>query len=189
MPKAVCEKFTHKRLVAAVLHLNTTANRLFFKLISRLAVQLLYTQIKSCRGRMLTMTLNNSLSTARVDEVAKSVFQSDTLASHEYFETCRRKSHLEPEKDLMFAALEDAVRCYRAYAFAKSSASRRLYRDAEKWLWKNDWDWCFSFRNICEVLGLDPFCLRRGLLRWKEAHNGSESFGKPRVCLPRRRAA
>lgn len=135
------------------------------------------------------MMLNSSLSPAMIEEIAERVFQRDILADHEYLDNYRRKSHLEPEKDLMFAVLEDAVRCYRAYAFTKSPASRRTYRDGEKWLWKNDWVWSFSFRNICEVLALDPFCLRRGLLRWKEAHTGSESLGKPRVCLPRRRAA
>ena len=135
------------------------------------------------------MMLNNPLRPAGMEETTESVLQPDILADHEYLEVYRRKSHLEPERDLMFALLEDAVRCYRAYAFAKSSASRRIFRDAEKWIWKNDWEWPFSFRNICEVLGLDPFCLWRGLLRWKEAQIGSESFGKPKVCLPPRRAA
>jgi hypothetical protein len=135
------------------------------------------------------MMLNSPLSPARIEEIAESVFQPDVLADYEFHDTHRRKGHLEPEKSLMFAVLEDAVRCYRTYALAKSAPSRRQFRDAEKWIWKNDWEWSFSFRNICEVLALDPFCLRRGLLRWKEAHTGSESFGKPRVCLPRRRAA
>jgi hypothetical protein len=131
------------------------------------------------------MMLTNLPGPAWVNEIAENVFQPDLLAAHEYLESCRRKSHLEPEKNLMFAVLEDAVRCYQAYAFAKSSSSRRIFRDAEKWIWKNDWDWSFSFRNICEVLALDPFCLRRGLLCWKQAHTGSERFGKRRACLPR----
>jgi hypothetical protein len=135
------------------------------------------------------MMLNSSLSPAKMAEIAESIFQPDVLANHEYLDTYRRKSHLEGEKDLIFAVLEDAIRCYRAYAFARSPMSRRLYRDAEKWLWRNDWQWTFSFRNICEVLGLDPFCLRRGLLRWQDLQTRSESLVKPRVCLPRRRAA
>ena len=135
------------------------------------------------------MTLTNLLSLATVEELAGNIFQPDTLAVHEYMENCRRQTHLEPEKILMFAVLEDAVHCYRAYAFSSSSSSRRLYRDAEKWLWKNDWSWPFSFRNICEILGLDPFFLRRGLLRWKEARTGADTITKRRVCLPRHGAA
>lgn len=126
---------------------------------------------------------------ARTEEIVENVFQPDVLASHEYIENHRRKTHLEPEKNLMFAILEDAVRCYRAYAFSKSVPLKRLYTDAEKWMWKNDWEWSFSFRNICEVLGVDPFCLRRGLLRWKEAQTGTESKPKSRMCVSRRRAA
>jgi hypothetical protein len=135
------------------------------------------------------MTLTNFLSLARVEEVAENIFQPDTLAVHEYMENYHRKAHLEPEKILMFAILEDAVHCYRAYAFSSSTSSRRLYRDAEKWLWRNDWDWVFSFRNICEALGVDPFFLRRGLLRWKEAQTGADAITKRRVCLPRHGAA
>ena len=135
------------------------------------------------------MTLTDSLSLARVEEIAENVFQPDVLADHEYLENFRRKSYYEPEKNLLFAALDDAVRCYRAYAFARSSSSRRVYRAAEKWIWENDWDWPFSFRNICEVLGLDPFFIRRGLRHWKEAQNGADLITKRRVCFPRRRAA
>lgn len=135
------------------------------------------------------MTLTHLLGLATVEEIAGNIFQPDTLAVHEYMEGCRRKTHLEPEKILMFAILEDAVHCYRSYAFSSSSSSRRLYRDAEKWLWKNDWNWPFSFRNICEVLGLNPFFLRRGLLRWKEAQTGANAISKHRVCLPRHGAA
>ena len=132
---------------------------------------------------------NNSFTRARTEEMAENVFQPDILATHEYAENQRRKTHLEPEKNLMFAVLEDAVRCYRAYAFSKSIPLRRLYLDAEKWMWKNDWEWSFSFRNVCEVLGVNPFCLRRGLLRWKEAQTGIETNTRRRICISRRRAA
>ena len=133
--------------------------------------------------------LTKSFSRARAEEIAENVFQPDVLASHEYVENHRRKTHLEPEKNLMFAILEDAIRCYRAYAFARSWSLRRHYLDAEKWMWKNDWEWSFSFRNICDVLGLDPFCLRRGLLRWKEEQAATEANRRSRVCISRRRAA
>jgi hypothetical protein len=133
--------------------------------------------------------LTKSSNRFNAEEIAENVFQPDVLAAHEYIENHRRKTHLEPEKNLMFAILEDAVRCYRAYAFAKSTPLKRLYLDAEKWMWKNDWDWTFSFRNTCEILGIDPFCLRRGLLRWKEAQVGTDAKARSRMCVSRRRAA
>ena len=133
------------------------------------------------------MTLADVLNPARVEEIVENVFQADGLAAHEYFDTQRRQTHLEPEKDLMLAILADAVRCYRSYGFSRASSSRRLYRDAEKWLWSNQENWPFSFTNICEVLGLEPFFLRRGLLRWQQTHSGADP--KPRVYISRRRAA
>jgi len=135
------------------------------------------------------MALTDSFSPAKVEELVENVFQPDGLAAYEYLNNQRRKTHMEPEKNLMFALLEDAVRCYRAYAFARSAASRRLYRDAEKWLWNNDGKWLFSFRNVCEGLGLEPYFVRRGLLRWKLAQRGTDPKVKPRVCIARRRVA
>ena len=136
------------------------------------------------------MTLSRFVSSARVDEIVENVFQPDVVAAHEYLENHRRKSHLEPEKDLMLAILEDAVRCYRAYAFSPASSSRRLHREAEKWLLNNDKRWPFSYANICEVLGLEPFFLRRGLLRWKQAQSGVDpTKAQPKLYIPRRRAA
>jgi hypothetical protein len=117
---------------------------------------------------MAAAILNNSLILATTEEIAEHVLQPDVLADHEYLDTGRRNNHLAPEKNFIFAMLEDAVRCYQASAFGKSPMSRRQFRDAEKWLWENDWQWIFSVRNICEVFGLDPFCLRRGLLVGKK---------------------
>ncbi len=57
------------------------------------------------------MMLTNSLLPAGTEEIAERVFRPDVLAVHEYLDTYRRKSHLEPEKDLIFAVLEDALRC------------------------------------------------------------------------------
>jgi len=37
-------------------------------------------------------------------------------------------------------------------------------RDALAWLAGNDPEWPFSFRSVCEVLGVDPDALRRALL-------------------------
>jgi hypothetical protein len=129
------------------------------------------------------------VSHTRAEEIVENFFQPDVLASYEYMDNHRRKTHLEPEKNLMFAILEDAVRCYRAYAFAKSVPLKRLYIDAERWIWRNDWEWSFSYRNICEVLGFDPFCLRRGLLRWKEAQAGIDEKRRSKLSVSRRRAA
>ncbi len=123
----------------------------------------------------------DSLSPATVAEIVESAFHVDALAADEYMETFHRHGPFEPEKQLMFAILHDAIRSYRKYVLAQASANRRLFHDAEKWIWLNDWDWPFSFCNICDALGLDPYFLRRCLLRWKASEEGGvrETQGTP----------
>ncbi len=58
------------------------------------------------------MAYENGLS---MDERVTSLFQPDTLLPDQYLDTFRRKLHLEPEKKLMLAILEDAVACFQKY--------------------------------------------------------------------------
>lgn len=102
------------------------------------------------------------------DERIASLFQPDTVAADQYFENFRRKSHLEPEKRLMLAVLEDAVQCFQDNVSAQSGKRKRLFEEAEEWILEEGADWLFSFENICEVLELNPQYVRQGLLRWKE---------------------
>lgn len=88
--------------------------------------------------------------------------QTDTLLSEQYREILRRHA-LDPEKRLMLALLEDAVKSFQAAAMGAESST------AEQWILHDDAEWPFSFDNVCEFLDIDPHYLRRGLLRWKNA--------------------
>lgn len=102
------------------------------------------------------------------EEVVNRLFQPDTLLAHDYFQTFRRSAPLEPEKLLMLAVLQDAVSTYRLHAFAKAGKKRRLFLDAQRWLWQPANCWPFCFESICDVLELDANHLRAGLTQWKE---------------------
>ncbi len=99
----------------------------------------------------------------RVEEKVASLFQPDILLPAQY------KANLEPEKELMLAVLEDAVRCFQKYLFAQHSKGKTMFQEAEQWIFEENSDWLFSFENTCELLGMDPCYVRQGLLRWKEA--------------------
>ena len=101
------------------------------------------------------------------DKIA-SLFQPDTVLSEQYFENLRRKTYFEPEKRLMLAVLEDAVRCFQDNLHARTSKRKRLFDETEDWIVTASDDYVFSFRHVCEALGLSPEYLRQGMLRWKQ---------------------
>ena len=98
--------------------------------------------------------------------MAENIFTSttgDTLMLKQYMDTFRRGEHLEPEKSLLAAILEDAVQEYHKYSRAHDAHGKRRFREAEDWIMRVGNDWIFSFDNVCELLGLDPEYVRRGL--------------------------
>ncbi len=102
------------------------------------------------------------------DQTTHSLFQPDILIVERFLETTRKKSYLEPEKDLMLAVLEDAVDCYLKNIFAKTEKEKSLFQDAEDWILEENSRRFFSFENICEILNINPPYLREGLINWKQ---------------------
>ena len=72
------------------------------------------------------------------------------------------KDAARPEKDLMVAVLADAIWDYRRYA----GSNHPLFKEARAWLFAEDDRQLFSFRSICENLGLSPTAIRRELSTW-----------------------
>lgn len=95
-------------------------------------------------------------------------YEPDILAPQRYLKSYRRTTLAEPEKALMFAVLAEAVETYQRFAFSKSRGKQRLFREAKAWFWAEGPGCPFSFPSICEVFGLDPTYLRRGLRQWTE---------------------
>jgi hypothetical protein len=98
-----------------------------------------------------------------------SLFQPDTLIPQEYLETFKRRTHLQPEKRLMLAVLEDGVACFQKYVTAHNTRGRRYFEETEAWVLEEPNERLFSFANICETLALNADYLRRGLMAWKAA--------------------
>jgi hypothetical protein len=82
----------------------------------------------------------------------------------QYLDTVRRSEHLEPEKALLVAVLEDAIHAYRKYQKARDRVGKERFREAEEWIMEGGNDWIFSFKNVCELLGLNPDYVRRGVI-------------------------
>lgn len=131
-------------------------------------------------------TNESSESRTGADERIGALFQPDTLASAQYVNTHRRQLPLEPEQQLVVAVLEDGINTFQDNCGAQHPRKRRLFEEAEAWIFTDEHDWIFSFSTVCSLLNLDPNYLRRGLRQW-QAQKGCGA--KVSTENPRRRAA
>ena len=122
-----------------------------------------------------------------MEERVTSLFQPDTLLPEQYLDTFRRKLHLEPEKKLMLAILEDAIACFQKYLFARDGKGKTLFREAETWVEEKGGESVFAFDSVCETLGFDPAYLRRGVREWKIQALAQHSQAKVVQLTPRPR--
>ncbi len=82
-----------------------------------------------------------------------------------------RASHAarQPEAALMCAILAEAVGSFQEqFVFTATRRAKRLGGEAEEWLFRDDFDWVFSFQSICAALDLCPQYIRQGLTCWQE---------------------
>lgn len=87
---------------------------------------------------------------------------------------------------LRFAVLVDAVLLLQRERGIKDAKRKRHVQEAKRWIWREDTAWPFSFRNICDALGLDADYLRRGLRQWQSQGHPGGLTGRPRPAAARR---
>ncbi|HZR80587.1 MAG TPA: hypothetical protein VFD92_05770 [Candidatus Binatia bacterium] len=122
-------------------------------------------------------------------------FGPDVILPAQFYEHASTLDHASGEKALMLAVLEDGIRCFQEHLKNPRVRPRLLARQAERWIRSKDWEWPFSFNNVCESLELNPECLRARLLAPREdgaAPSKPRSSHRvyrltPRVKPPRRR--
>ncbi len=98
------------------------------------------------------------------------LFEPDTILSAQFYANYKGGPYKQPELRLMAAVLEDAISCLTLKV--RPATARQLKQFGDAWQWfaaEDDSEWIFSFKNICEALGIDPAYLRRGLIRWATA--------------------
>jgi len=120
-------------------------------------------------------------------EAWNSIGDSSSLSSNKglgisELERCGRYRWIsEPERNLMLAVLEDAVRCYLTHRDEdKSPRNRLLFADAREWINSSTRYSIFAFQNLCEIIGIDPDRLRRERHRYRRKSN-SRPMSLPRA--------
>lgn len=104
-------------------------------------------------------------------------FGPDVILPEQFYDQRNGLEQAAGEKALMLAVLEDGIRCFQEHLKNPRVRPRLLARQAEKWIRSADWDWPFSFNNVCESLSLNPECLRNRLLTPRAS---GEAAPKPR---------
>ncbi len=104
----------------------------------------------------------------RDPDILAELFAPDFVLPEQFFDGARRDSYISGEKALMLAVLEDGIRCFQEHLRNPRSNPRLLSRQAEEWITAVDYEWPFSFVNICETLSINPSALRDALLTWKK---------------------
>jgi hypothetical protein len=125
------------------------------------------------------------------DEIQREISSSsdfDVLTRAQYYDPALRRR--EAESRLLFAVLEDAIRCVICTPRSSTLAKRRELCEALAWINKRGDYHLFSFDSICGVLEIDAEALRRELNSSKVPNLGTRRFGgvgrKAALSVPRR---
>jgi hypothetical protein len=93
---------------------------------------------------------------------------------HTVMPSAQQSGHLA----LRWAVLADALNCLiKASKRKDGKREQRLAKETAEWVFTDEFDWPFSFVNICTALKIDPAYIRRGLLRWMQ--RGNERVRRP----------
>ncbi len=91
-------------------------------------------------------------------------FEPDFLVPVQFFDLTRRRSMLDGETRLLFAVLEDAVRCYVKTLNSSRRCDREQFEEVQHWFNSEAGTRSpFSFEYVCDVLTIEPETLRRRL--------------------------
>ena len=118
------------------------------------------------------------------DSLSAAIYAPDPAARiiHERVHGMQRgAAEYQPLRALMFAVLEDAIAC-------DQSAHAKLVQEAEEWI-NSDNDGLFSCTNICEILDINPGCVRKGLEQWKARQIGAPPEERKRLILNKGKCA
>jgi hypothetical protein len=102
-------------------------------------------------------------STEVLDEILPGAFAAAIILPSQYYWALRHRTSLDGERKLMFAVLEEGVRCYLKNMDARSPRKRSLFFEVREWIQAEDNDGPFSFELLCQEFGLESSRMRNAL--------------------------
>ena len=90
---------------------------------------------------------------------------SGSILPPQYNDLLRRRSTVaDGEYRLLWRVLEDAIRSYLANRECSNPAQRKSFEEVRSWFEPADEPRClFAFETVCDLLGVDPGRLLKGL--------------------------
>ena len=110
----------------------------------------------------------------------------------QFYGSRRQNYQVRGEMALIQSVLEDAIDCFQKQFGAPRFRDYRIAKEAEQWFFTDDYQWPFSFVNICSVLDIDPEYIRRGLNKKKTelpVEIPQRALRRPIIVQPRLQAA
>jgi hypothetical protein len=103
----------------------------------------------------------------RAEATVSSLFSPDVLLPAQFYGDTTT-TRLSGERALQWAVFADGIDSYRRLAGGRSRAAKRELARLRVWVMRSDWDWLYSFVNLCGTFGFDPNAVRQALARLEE---------------------
>jgi hypothetical protein len=110
----------------------------------------------------------------QADSMESEFSAPQALLPLQFYGPRRGTSEIEPLRRLMVAMLVDAVRCFQTKFETHQPARRQEFAEVRSWIFSEADDGPFSFKAVCDAIGLDPAAIRKGLARWEEKRLAGE---------------
>ena len=103
----------------------------------------------------------------RAESAVSGLFSPDVLLPEQFYGHMNRAGR-SGERALQWAVFADGIDSYRRLSQMRSRAAQREFARLKIWITRSDWDWLYSFVNLCNVFGFDPNAVRSALERFDE---------------------
>jgi hypothetical protein len=107
------------------------------------------------------------------------------ILSHQYYETVGAARPSSGPRTLMFAVLEDGIRCYLGNINAARHSRRQRFEEAKAWIEDRGDVGPFSFETLCTTFDIDAEKLRSQLGSMTERRLPRRLVGISRSSRPR----